>query len=308
MKVCPVCNRTYNDLSQNFCEEDGATLIAVSSGFGQPAGFGAPPQTFGAMPPVVLPKKQKSALPWVLGVFAALIIVGLLGFVGLMALVAANMDNKNSANTGSSNKGSVYEPKSNKSSAGTFKVDFTRWREFKQSDGEAKIIGDEYQLNCTIQNYFYVVVSSSKYDDNLLTNNATARVTVRSVTGDSPSLGYGIVVNSDVKPIVSGYAFLIYTGDNPKYRVVRHVDKKEIVVKEWTAASQIRTGTQTNQLEVRTKGKTMSFYINGQLATTVTDESGSDQGIVGIYTSDTKPVGFSNLEVIQNDNSSKSAS
>lgn len=300
MRRCPVCNRTYNDQSLNFCEEDGATLAEFKS-FNEPSGFGQQPQGFAAIRPVTASPKKSNALLWVLGIFVALIIVGLAGFIGLVALIAAYGDNTNNNSTGvviNSNKGDIFGKTSTSGKA--YKVDFKRWNEFKESYGEASLVGDEYQMACKFNNYFYVRLSSSKYDNNLMTNNATTKVTVRSVTGTSPTLGYGLVINSDTQPLKSDYAFVIFNGTNPQFRVVRHVDKKETIVKPWTAASQIRTGTQTNQLEVRTSGKTMSFYINGQLATTITDESGSDQGIAGIYTSDTQAIGFSNLEVIKN--------
>jgi hypothetical protein len=82
--------------------------------------------------------------------------------------------------------------------------------------------------------------------------------------------------------------------------VVRHQDSKEETVVGWTYAPQIRTGTQTNQLEVRSVGSKLTFYINGQQAATVTDKSDAEQGIVGLYTSDTAPIGFSDLQVFKN--------
>lgn len=308
MKRCPVCNRAYDDGTLNFCEEDGATLVAFNSGYGQSSGFGSSGgQNFGSTyPPVVRPPQKASALPWVLGVFGTLIVLGVLGIIGLVALVGTLPDNKNNNGTtrvNNSNKGGIFtgsSPSNKSSAANGYKIDFTRWSDFDKPDGKAQIIGDEYQLVCKQQNYYYVVVASTKFDEKLVTNNSTAHVTVRSVTGESPELGFGIVVNSDTKPLENGYAFLIYTGDAPKYRVVRHIDRKETVVKEWTAASQIRSGTQPNQLEVRSGGGKMAFYINGQLATTVTDESDNDQGIIGVYSSDTETVGFSNMEIIKN--------
>lgn len=310
MKRCPVCNRSYGDTTLNYCEEDGATLVAYHSGYGQSSGYSQPSSAahnFGAVYSATRPASQSkaSALPWVLGVFATLILLAVAGFIALVALVGTLPDdnkNNSSGTRANSNKTGIFDSTSttSKTSSSGFKIDFTRWSEFDKADGVAKVMGDEFQLACKQSNYFYVMIASTKFEDKFVTNNATARVTVRSVTGDAPGLGYGIVVDSDIEPLKEGYAFLISNGSSPKYRVVRHINRKETVVKDWTAAAQIRSGTQPNQLEVRSDGKTMSFYINGQLATNVTDENGSEKGIVGIYTSDTKPVGFSNLEIIKN--------
>ncbi|MEP6923946.1 MAG: hypothetical protein ABI954_05755 [Pyrinomonadaceae bacterium] len=300
MKKCPVCNRAYNDPTLNFCLEDGATLIVQTGGFGQtqPQNFVTASQMQG--------RKKSNPLVWIVGVLGVLIVIGGIGAVSLIALIAAGGNNGNNGKRTINSNGGGYgtnfkvsNDASNSSLQKGENIDFTRWGERKTAMGETKLAGDEFQVSALKNGYYYVVIASSKFEDKYLTNDATVKVTTHSVTGNSPSLGYGIIVNSDVDPLKSDYAFLI-RSDNQTFRIVRHQSNEEETVTKWTFAPQIRTGTQTNQLEVRSADTKLAFYINGQLATSVTDENGSDQGIVGLYTSDTAPIGFSNLQVIKN--------
>lgn len=301
MKKCPICHRAYNDPTLNFCLEDGATLVAQTGGFGQtqPQNLATAPQMRG--------RKQSNPLLWVLGILGGVVVLGAIGVVGLIALIAASGNNngKRIANGAGNSNGRIYAANSKTSTNNSTSakngenIDFTRWGERKTQMGETKLVGDEFQVNANKNGYYYVVIASSKFEDRYLTNNAIAKVTTHSVTGVSPSLGYGLIVNSDTDPLKSDYAFLI-RSDNQTYRIVRHEEDKEETVVGWTSASQIRTGTQTNQLEVRSNNDKLSFYINGQMATTITDKSGAEQGIVGLYTSDTPPIGFSDLQIIEN--------
>src|SRR5215210_2001669 len=85
MKRCSVCQRTYPDDAQNFCLEDGSTLISTAPGnpYDQrsaptemmyPAKPTAPPAVplAAGRPPVAAPfnsyaTPKKSPLPWILG-------------------------------------------------------------------------------------------------------------------------------------------------------------------------------------------------------------------------------------------------
>jgi hypothetical protein len=303
MKKCPVCNSAYNDPTLNYCPEDGATLIAQTGSFGQPQGFTGQPQ-FSS-------QKKRNPVLWILGITGGIIIIGIIGIVGLIALLAHSVGNNNNngnllSNTVTNSNRGIYPVKlkvSNTSGSSVAKdngnIDFARWGERKTAMGETKLVGDEFQVSAAQSGYYYVVISSSKFDDRYLTNDAIAKVTTHSVTGDSPSLGYGLIVNSDVDPLKSDYAFLI-RSDNQTFRVVRHQNNKEETITDWTTASQIRTGTQTNQLEVHSIDDKLSFYINGKLATSLTDKNNTDEGLVGLYTSDTTPIGFSALQIIKN--------
>lgn len=321
MKICPVCNRVYNDQTLYFCEEDGTTLVLHNTNVGAPATLGIPPAAQTNFPKLPQPKpprnqladtmpgfltqtppKKSKALFWVLGIFAVVAVVGVVGVVVIAALVgiAAGVDGNTKTNIGlSTNKSPITSI--SPGSKNVYKNDFSRWTEINNSDLQAKIIGDEYQMASKRENYSYTILASTKFDDNFLTNDTTVRINVRAVSGVSSPAGYGLVINSDIEPLKSDYIFAINNNAaNPSYRIARRADKKETAIKEWTTASQIRTGTQTNQLEVRSSGKKLEFYINGQLMTSVTDQSGQDKGIVGVFNGGTQLAGYSNLEIAKN--------
>jgi hypothetical protein len=128
----------------------------------------------------------------------------------------------------------------------------------------------------------------------------TTRVTTHSVSGTSPELGYGLVVYGLIKDgNPEDYSFLIRTDESPAFRVVLHQGGKETVLVNWTRSSLIRTGSSPNQLEVRATPEQLSFYINGQFATSITDKANYQGGRVGFYTSDTEPVAFDDLEIVK---------
>jgi hypothetical protein len=93
------------------------------------------------------------------------------------------------------------------------------------------------------------------------------------------------------------YSFLIFTGGDPQYKVVMHRGGKETPIVKWTKTATIRTGTSPNQLEVRIKGDQLSFYINGQYATSIKDTAEYKKGAAGFYTSDAYEVAFDDLEI-----------
>ena len=128
--------------------------------------------------------------------------------------------------------------------------------------------------------------------------NATVRVGLRSIDGNSPASGYGLTVHGEKKTgNLEDYGFLIYNGDDPKYKIVLHKTGVETKIVDWTSTSTIRTGTNPNQLEVRIRGTKMDFYINGQFVTSIVDEANFKTGRVGFYTSDTGEVAFDDLEI-----------
>jgi hypothetical protein len=128
--------------------------------------------------------------------------------------------------------------------------------------------------------------------------NATVRVGLRSIDGNPPDTGFGLVVHGEKKDgKLEDYSFLIYSGDNPKYKIVVHKAGAETKVVDWTPTSTIRTGTSPNQIEVRMRDRKMDFYINGQFVTSTTDAEGYLRGRVGLYTSDAGEVAFDDLEI-----------
>ena len=128
--------------------------------------------------------------------------------------------------------------------------------------------------------------------------NATVRVGLRSIDGDPPQTGYGLVVHGEKKnDKLEDYAFLIYSGAKPQYKIVLHKEGNESTLVPWTETSTIRSGTSPNQLEVRIKGTVMTFYVNSQLVKSIIDTEGYKRGRVGFYSSDAHEVAFDDLEI-----------
>ncbi len=128
--------------------------------------------------------------------------------------------------------------------------------------------------------------------------NATVRVGLRSIDGNPPQTGYGLVVHGEKKDgKLEDYGFLIYNGDTPKYKIVLHKAGAETKIVDWTPTSTIRSGTSPNQIEVRIRDTKMDLYINGQFATSIVDTENYKRGRVGLYTSDVGEVAFDDLEI-----------
>jgi hypothetical protein len=324
MKRCPVCNRTYTDETQNFCLEDGATLVASGSGT---SGLGSMPQSGQSwqpqIPTAAPPRKKSKAWLWILGTLA---VVGILCFVGLFGLLAligslANDNNNNNNNrfnrntnynanrssnlspngNRAANTNSGLNPNSNLSSSpGGLKYSKMDWSKLDSEVGRGEYIGGEYQIKSKKADNYYVIIVDQAVKDEYVTKNAITKIKARSISGESPFLGYGLIVHSAPVGLKSDYAFLIRTDDDePAYRVVKHENRNETELVEWTPAPQIKTGTQSNELEVRSDGKTLEFYINGQFATSIADKIATP-GIVGLYTSGTPVIAFSDLKIYDN--------
>lgn len=135
--------------------------------------------------------------------------------------------------------------------------------------------------------------------DDYNTEDATVRVTARSVDGSVPSSGFGLMVHcaqSKTKHL-EDYALLIYPGDDPEYEVIMHKDGTQSSLVSRTKSSAIRSGTAPNQLEIRVKGSELSFYANGQFLTSIPDRENYKRGRAGLYTSDVTEVAFDDLEI-----------
>ena len=59
----------------------------------------------------------------------------------------------------------------------------------------------------------------------------------------------------------------------------------------------IRSGTSPNQLEIRTRGDQLQFYINGRYLTRIPIAENLKRGVAGLYTSETSEVVFDDLEI-----------
>lgn len=329
MKRCPQCNRTYADDALSFCLDDGSPLLSTSAPppsdpsatiqYPQardtspqatiafrpgPSAPPPPPPAWSPMPP---PAPQKRSLwPWLLGIGAVLVFMGI-GVVILVFAVASmtNTNNSNSNNSNSRNRNTNKNTNSEatngnentRSTLSSFTDDFSKqtWGTGPSQYGNIWYQDEEYHMHATRGGYI-VMYSPDKKDYN--DENATVRVGLRSIDGNPPITGYGLVVHGEKKDgKLEDYGFLIYSGDNPKYKIVLHKAGSETKVADWTATSTIRTGTSPNQIEVRIRDLKMDFYINGQFVTSITDEANYRRGRVGFYTSDAGEVAFDDLEI-----------
>lgn len=282
----------------------------------QPPGYQAQPQVWSPTPPSGgmpggAPKKKSKGIYWVLGIIGVIVVLGIGGVI--LVVVLANMSNSNTNNSNSNNSNTTSNSNSNSNNSNSDNVnqntnsnssksyvvqdDFstTKWWIGSNIYGKAEYVSGEYQLSA-MGGYVAVYAPTTTYD----TKNATTRVTTHSVTGVSPDFGYGLTIHSELKSgELTDYAFVIRNDTTPEFRVCLHSDGKETPLVDWTYASQIRTGAATNQLEVRVVDSDLTFYINGQYATSITDARGNKDGVAGLYTSGREPIAFDDLEIFR---------
>jgi hypothetical protein len=276
----------------------------------------APPQappSWSPMPPAA--PRKRSVWPWLLGIGAVLVFIG----IGLVILIFAiakitntnngnrvanantntnrNANRNTNSNRNTNDNGNSNNNANTRSSLTSFTDDFSEetWWTGSMASGRTWYDNEEYHMHATSGRYI-VMYSPDKPDYH--DENATVRVGLRSIDGSPPETGYGLVVHGEKKTDnLEDYAFLIYNGPNPKYKIVLHRGGNETKMVDWTSSSPIRTGTAPNQLEVRIRDTKMDFYINGNFITSVVDEVGYKRGRVGFYTSDKGEVAFDDLEV-----------
>ena len=259
------------------------------------------------MPPPV--PQKRSAWPWVLGIGAVLLLVGVGVIILIIAVASITNSNNNNGNSNrlanrNTNKNSNANVTTNtndntnaRSTLTSFTDDFSKedWRAGSSTYGTMWYQNEEYHMRGT-KGYYFVIYGPDKPE--YKTKNATVRVGLRSIDGTSPSTGYGLVVHGEMKnDQLEDYAFLIYTGDNPKYEIVDQKAGKDTTLVEWTPFSAIRTGTSPNQIEVRIRDRKLDFYINGQFVTSIVDVENFQGGRVGFYASDEHEVAFDDLEI-----------
>jgi hypothetical protein len=334
MKRCPQCNRTYADDALSFCLDDGSPLLSAGTPMsdpgatvqfpqprdtspqatiafnpGQPAQPPppSPPPIWNPMPPQT--PQKRSVLPWVLGIGAVLVFMGIGVVILIFAVAKIANDNNNNGNSNNSNK--VANKNTNKnanadetntnantrSNLTTFTDDFSSksWGTGESQYGNIWYQDEEYHMHAT-KGGFIVMYGPDKPE--YKTENATVRVGLRSIDGNPPLTGYGLTVHGEKKDgKLEDYGFLIKNGDSPKYAIVLHKAGAETKMVDWTTTSTIRTGSLPNQLEVRIRDLKLDFYINGQFVTSITDEQTYRRGRVGLYTSDVGEVAFDDLEI-----------
>ena len=342
MKRCPTCNRTYTDLSLNFCLEDGTPLSTdAPSGpdpnatlrYPSPRDTAEPPPTeiYHPPPPVVTPRpappppppppqqqwsptptqptrKKSNAIWWILGGFAALVVIGAGFVIMLIALASLGSDpnnnlNANRAEVNRNSNGNVTAnanlPNTNATvpPTGPFADDFSdkKWNVGVSQFGRMWYEDDEYHMSSKENTYIVMYAPSDDY----FTENATVKVTARSVEGNVPSAGFGLLVHggwSKAKRL-DDYGLLIFPGDEPEYEIIMHKDGTQSSLVARTKSDAIRSGSKRNDLEIRIKGTELAFYINGQFLTRLNDVENYKRGRAGFYTSDETNVAFDNLEI-----------
>jgi hypothetical protein len=336
MKRCPTCQRTYPDASLNFCLEDGTPLISDAAALDPnatvriptPRDTGDPPPTEiyrqpapvlnqvpEMMPPprqwapaAVPPKKKSNAVWWVLGGVAVVGIIGIGLIVMLLAIAATVADSNDNSNTVTNSNVSTREVNRNDNRSGSnsntntgspaaFTDDFSEptWGSGSSQFGDIWYADDEYHMRSREKTYLVMYAPNNDY----ITENATVRVTVRSVDGSTSVSGFGLVIHGEKQKgnQLEDYGLLIYTGDEPQYQIIMHKIGNQATLVPWTKSSILRGGTSPNQLEARINGAEISFYINGQYVNRITDTQNFRRGVVGFYTSETTEVAFDDLEI-----------
>lgn len=335
MKRCPNCNRTYTDVSLNYCLEDGTPLVTAGAPapdpnatirYPDPRDTSEPPPTeiYRPAPPATprpptpapppppqqwrpapqaVPQKKSNAVWWILGGLAAVVIIGVGLLVMLIALASlgSNANSNINANTRNDNRNSnvttnINNSNSNTSVPASFTDDFSQQKWGIGTSPYGRIWYDDGEYHMVSKEKTFVVMYAPSNDYN--TENATVSITARSVDGSAPSAGFGLMVHCVQKAgKLEDYALLIYPGDEPEYQIVMHKDGNQSSLVDRTRSSAIRSGSSPNKLEIRIKGTDLSFYINGQFLTRITDTENFRRGRAGLYTSDIHEVAFDDLSI-----------
>jgi hypothetical protein len=268
-----------------------------------------PPPQWTPGPTSVPPRKKSNAIWWILGGLAAVVVIGL-GLVVMLIVLASlgsssNTNNLN-ANTRNENRNSNVTVNANVSNANananiaaptSLTDDFSqqKWGVGTSPYGRIWYEGGEYHMESKERTFVVMYAPSDDYT----TENATVKVTARSVDGEVPSAGFGLMVHcaqSKAKQL-QDYALLIYPSDDPEYEIIKHKDGNQSSLVTRTKSDAIHSGSTPNTLEVRIRGTELSFYANGQYLTRITDTENFRRGRAGLYTSDIHEVAFDDLSI-----------
>ncbi|HWF87408.1 MAG TPA: hypothetical protein VN659_01190 [Pyrinomonadaceae bacterium] len=270
-----------------------------------------PPQQWTPPPPSAPPPKKSNAVWWVLGGLAALFIIGI-GIVVMIIALASMSSNTNTSNlnTNTRNENRIANVNANSNVANTnanananatvpnsLVDDFSqqKWGTGVSQYGRIWYADGEYHMSSREKTFVVMYAPSDEYN----TENATVKITARSVDGGVPSAGFGLMVHcaqSKAKQL-EDYALLIYPSDEPEYEVIKHKDGVQSSVVTKTKSSALRSGSAPNLLEVRIRGTELSFYANGQFLTKINDTENYRKGRAGLYTSDVHEVAFDDLSI-----------
>ena len=194
--------------------------------------------------------------------------------------------NRNTSTTSNSNS------TSSSSRTAVEDLDLSNWVPDSSKYASIEYTDDELLVKNNDPKYYYVLAGTDKQK----TVGADAVLTVRNVNNADTNLGYGLVFHSMTIPLMQGYAFVI-DSKKKRYRVVHHSPTKEDAVVNWTRSDAIKDGTQPNTLEARDNGGTVDLYINDQKVNTIDNKFGYAEGVIGIYSSSSIPVAFSNMQL-----------
>jgi hypothetical protein len=280
-------------------------------------GAWSPTPSYSPMP--AMQPARKSGKGWIIGAIAGVIALGI-GIVVLLMIIGKDSSTANKNANASSNRAVVINKNSNSvvvnanntnntnntnrdtttTHASFLKDDFSteNWPTGESAYGSFYQDG-EYHMKGKPSLYIFMFPRNSA---NYTTEDANVKVTTRNVDGKSPEYGYGLIIHGKVnqQTQLEGYGFLIYTGQMPKYEIVRFVAGEATPLVKWESSPVIRGGTNSNQIEVRTQGSKLSLYINGQFVKSITDTAGMTEGFVGLYTSETNEVAFDDMEIDRN--------
>ena len=336
MKRCPTCKRTYADLSLNFCLEDGTPLTSDAAPttdlnetiryppardtsepppteIYRPAPTAAPPppppRPTSLPPPQppphqwtpapAQPAKKSNAIWWILGGLAAVAVIGVGIVVMLIALASLGSNtNTSTANTNrDSNRNANSSVNANVGPPAMLTDDFSqqKWSTAVSQFGRVRYADGEYRMSSKERTFVVMYAPSNDYS----TENATVKVEARSVSGSVPSSGFGLMVHclQSRAGQLEDYALLIYPSPEPEYEIIMHKAGNQSTLVERTKSDALKSGSETNELEVRIKGNQLAFYANGRLLRTITDRENYRRGRVGFYTSDVFEVAFDDLEI-----------
>lgn len=322
MKVCPRCQKTYQDDNLNFCLEDGSVLTQAAGQMpdtvllnqpriSSPApqvptqptaqpGWNVPPQ--GQAYSMQPQKKSSKVWLWVLLILGGIILVCGGGFVGLLAYIGSQADNISSNLANTSTSANKFSSKSTSNSTETTTstsgrtalttIDLSAWIPDSAKFAAVEFTDGELFVQNHEKSFYYVLAGT---EDQKSVDSDT-RITVRNVENIETNLGYGVVFHSNPTPLQQGYAFVI-DAKRKRYRVVRHSPKNETAVVNWSRSDAIREGTASNTLEVRDGAATVDLYINGTKVNSIKNTHGYPNGVVGIYASNALKVAFKDFEV-----------
>jgi uncharacterized protein YlbG (UPF0298 family) len=233
--------------------------------------------------------------------------VGLVGMLIFLASLSSNSNTNNlNANTRNENRNSNVTTNANVSNVNantnasipnSLVDDFSqqKWGTGVSQYGRIWYDKGEYHMTSREKTFVVMYAPSDEYN----TENATVKVTARSVNGDVPASGFGLMVHcaqSKAKQL-EDYALLIYPSDDAAYEIIKHKDGVQSSVVTRTKSNAIRSGSAPNVLEVRIKGTELSFYANGQFLTRINDTENYRHGRTGFYTSDAYEVAFDDLSI-----------